>query len=186
MSTGSRQYIGKASTTGWVHQLNQVLMTQSMLQLRHSLHSIAQQSKSCTSKQNNGKHLEFILIEVCIMKMDDRAKKKKGDSKVECFAPFRQRRQTRFGEKWEKKAKKAEGAICKELDNALQELHIHRQQYHGGSFIGNHIHKMLQVKLWNLQFNAGQLRFHVYWNICALTTKLPLKRDSLTTVSHFM
>ncbi len=44
-----------------------------------------------------------------------------------------------------KKAKKEEGECCKRLDRVLQELHIHRQQYHGGSFVGNHIHKMLQV-----------------------------------------
>ena len=64
---------------------------------------------------------------------------------MECFTPFTEANKIQ-GE-MRKKAKKAEGAICKELDNALQELHIHRQQYHGGSFIGNHIHKMLQVKL---------------------------------------
>ena len=47
----------------------------------------------------------------------------------------------------EKKARKNEG--LKELDKALQDLHTSRQQYHGGSFVGNHIHKMLQV--WECQ-----------------------------------
>jgi len=65
-----------------------------------------------------------------------------------------------------KKANKAEGAICKELDNVLQELRIHRQQYHGGSFIGNHIHKMLQVTLYKLQYDFSVVTYRDNGDIC--------------------
>ena len=81
------------------------------------------------------------------MKMDDRAKKKKKETlRWNVLLPLDNGGKQDSGRN-EKKAKKAPGAICKEMDNALQELHIHRQQYHGGSFIGDHIRKMLQVKL---------------------------------------
>eukprot|EP00731_Ephydatia_muelleri_P004883 Em0002g1059a len=39
--------------------------------------------------------------------------------------------------------------MVKELDSALQSIGIHRQQYFGGAFIGNHVHKAL--KLANIQ-----------------------------------
>ena len=44
-----------------------------------------------------------------------------------------------------KKVKKSEGDCCMHLEEILQDLHIQRQQYHGRSFVGNHIHKMLQL-----------------------------------------
>ena len=34
----------------------------------------------------------------------------------------------------------------KELDNALQGFGVHRQQYFGGAFIGDHVHTALKVK----------------------------------------
>eukprot|EP00731_Ephydatia_muelleri_P032711 Em0024g255a len=37
----------------------------------------------------------------------------------------------------------------KELDSALQSIGVHRQQYFGGAFVGNHVHKTL--KLSNIQ-----------------------------------
>ena len=38
----------------------------------------------------------------------------------------------------------SEGPFVKGV--ALQSLNVQRQQYHGGAFIGNHVHKSLQVK----------------------------------------
>uniref|UniRef100_A0A7M5XJ63 Uncharacterized protein n=1 Tax=Clytia hemisphaerica TaxID=252671 RepID=A0A7M5XJ63_9CNID len=38
------------------------------------------------------------------------------------------------------------GPCTLELDKLLQKLHICRQAYHGKSFIGNHVHKMLKEK----------------------------------------
>ena len=32
------------------------------------------------------------------------------------------------------------------VEAALQSLNVQRQQYNGGTFIGNHVHKSLQVK----------------------------------------
>ena len=35
---------------------------------------------------------------------------------------------------------------CKQaLEDVLQEVHVERQAYHGKSFIGNHVQKMLKV-----------------------------------------
>ena len=38
-----------------------------------------------------------------------------------------------------------EGPFVKELDMALQSIGVHRQQYFGGTFVGNHVHKTLKV-----------------------------------------
>ncbi|KAL5510748.1 hypothetical protein EMCRGX_G006349 [Ephydatia muelleri] len=38
-----------------------------------------------------------------------------------------------------------EGPFVKRLDSALQEIGVQRQQYFGGAFIGNHVHKALKV-----------------------------------------
>ena len=35
-----------------------------------------------------------------------------------------------------------EGPFVKRLDSALQEIGVQRQQYLGGAFIGNHVHKV--------------------------------------------
>ena len=34
----------------------------------------------------------------------------------------------------------------KGLDNALRYFHVHREVYYGGIFVGNHVHKTLQVQ----------------------------------------
>ena len=39
-----------------------------------------------------------------------------------------------------------EGPFVKTLDNALRSFGVQRQQYFGGAFIGNHVHKALKVK----------------------------------------
>ena len=33
----------------------------------------------------------------------------------------------------------------KGVEAVLRSLNVKRQQYHGGTFIGNHVHKVLQV-----------------------------------------
>ena len=38
-----------------------------------------------------------------------------------------------------------EGPFIKELGSTLQSIGVHRQQYFGGAFIGNHVHKALKV-----------------------------------------
>ena len=38
-----------------------------------------------------------------------------------------------------------EGPFVKILDNALQSFGVQCQQYFSGAFIGNHVHKALQV-----------------------------------------
>ena len=39
----------------------------------------------------------------------------------------------------------SDGPFIKGLDNALKTFNVHREQYYGGIFVGNHIHKTLQV-----------------------------------------
>ena len=40
-----------------------------------------------------------------------------------------------------------DGPFVKGLDKALQSFKVQRQQYFGGVFVGNHIHKTLQVRI---------------------------------------
>lgn len=44
-----------------------------------------------------------------------------------------------------KKFKPAHGPFFSSLSKSLDTLHVQRQAYHGGSFIGNHVHKLLKV-----------------------------------------
>ena len=39
-----------------------------------------------------------------------------------------------------------EGPFVRSLDNALASFHVEHQAYHGGSFIGNHVHRCQKVK----------------------------------------
>ena len=43
------------------------------------------------------------------------------------------------------KVKRLGGPCTDQLDHVLQSLHIARQAYRSGSFVGNHVHKMLKV-----------------------------------------
>lgn len=38
------------------------------------------------------------------------------------------------------------GVLFSTLDKTLQQLHVQRQAYQGGTFVGNHVHKLLQVR----------------------------------------
>ena len=40
-----------------------------------------------------------------------------------------------------------DGPFVQGLDNAFQSFGVHRQQYFGGTFVGNHIHKALKVRI---------------------------------------
>ena len=40
----------------------------------------------------------------------------------------------------------SEEPFVKGVEAALQSLNVRHQQYHGGAFIGNHVHTSLQVK----------------------------------------
>ena len=40
-----------------------------------------------------------------------------------------------------------EGPFVKQLDSALQLIGVQRQQYFGGAFVGNHVHKALKVHI---------------------------------------
>ena len=44
-------------------------------------------------------------------------------------------------------SKEYDGPFVKGLDEALQSFKVQRQQYFGGVFVGNHIHKTLQVRI---------------------------------------
>ncbi len=40
----------------------------------------------------------------------------------------------------------SKGPFFSNLDISLQKLNVKRQAYQGGTFIGNHVHKLLKVK----------------------------------------
>ena len=46
----------------------------------------------------------------------------------------------------EKKFLAREGPFYGALEKALEELGVKRQAYQGGTFVGNHVHKILKVK----------------------------------------
>ena len=43
-----------------------------------------------------------------------------------------------------------ENVCFEKLEEVLQTLNVKRQAYHGKSFVGNHVHKMLKVKIINI------------------------------------
>ena len=45
----------------------------------------------------------------------------------------------------EQQLRKAVTPCCKQLEKNLQQLHVYRQAWHGGTFVGNHVHKLLEV-----------------------------------------
>ncbi|KAL5509517.1 hypothetical protein EMCRGX_G004906 [Ephydatia muelleri] len=65
-----------------------------------------------------------------------------------------------------------EGPFVKELDMALQSIGVHRQQYFGGTFVGNHVHKTLKLPNINTLCSA----------ICKLAeSSLPQKSEMVAT-----
>ena len=40
---------------------------------------------------------------------------------------------------------KRDGPYMQSLQSSLDELHVCRQAYHGATFVGNHVNKLLQV-----------------------------------------
>eukprot|EP00731_Ephydatia_muelleri_P020930 Em0013g657a len=61
-----------------------------------------------------------------------------------------------------------EGPFVKELDKALQGFGVHRQQYFGGAFVGNHVHAALKVS------NINKLLTSI---LCAARANLPHKAE---------
>ncbi len=48
----------------------------------------------------------------------------------------------------------ADGNFFPCLDKSLQYLNVKRQAYHGGTFVGNHVHKLLKVKHNEYSYNT--------------------------------
>lgn len=46
-----------------------------------------------------------------------------------------------------KKFNRKEGPFIKQLERTLQSMHVQRQAYQGGTFVGNHVHKVLKVHM---------------------------------------
>ena len=63
--------------------------------------------------------------------------------------------------------KKLSGPCSRQLETELQGLHIQRQAYHSGSFVGNHIHKMLQVCLSSQELPQANWQSELEKNIFA-------------------
>lgn len=43
---------------------------------------------------------------------------------------------------------KEEGPFVKALDRALASFNVQRQAYYAGTFVGNHVHRTLEVRLY--------------------------------------
>lgn len=56
-----------------------------------------------------------------------------------------------------KKFKPRDGPHFQSLSRSLDRLHVQRQAYHGGSFVGNHVHKLLQVCIGGYILQLSQL-----------------------------
>ena len=50
-----------------------------------------------------------------------------------------------LGEKFQHK----DGPFFRSLDSALAKLHVERQAYHGGTLVGNHVHKLVKVNYYS-------------------------------------
>ena len=48
----------------------------------------------------------------------------------------------------QKTIKKIVCPCCQKLEDGLNQLRIYKQPYHGGCFVGNHIHKLLHFYRW--------------------------------------
>lgn len=48
----------------------------------------------------------------------------------------------------ESKLHKNDGPCVKNLDDTLKLLNVERSAYHGRSFVGNHVHKLLKVSIY--------------------------------------
>ena len=44
----------------------------------------------------------------------------------------------------------SQGSFFSSLEKILQTLNVKRQAYQGGTFVGNHVHKLLQVRITNI------------------------------------
>ena len=49
--------------------------------------------------------------------------------------------------KLKKKFNVRDGPFYSTLENSQQQLNVKRQAYQGGTFIGNHVHKLLKVSV---------------------------------------
>ena len=66
---------------------------------------------------------------------------------------------------------KEDGYFVKALDEALCSFNVERQAYHGGSFIGNHIHRALKVSNGNFKI----LTMTTFFMFSLITPKLCAK-----------
>ena len=55
-----------------------------------------------------------------------------------------------------------DGVFVKALDKALSSFNVERQAYYGGTFIGNHVHKCLEVLQMLKHMLASGYKTHIY------------------------
>ena len=67
----------------------------------------------------------------------------------------------------------------KGVEAVLQSLNVKRQQYHGGAYIGNHVHKVLQVSK-KESSTFGLIQLHIFSH--RLNTHMYLHR--MPTIVH--
>ena len=64
---------------------------------------------------------------------------------IRFVSPLQRGQAKKLRDEMEKVLKTSMGDCCKLLEEHLQKLNIKRQAYHSSCFVGNHIHKMLEV-----------------------------------------
>ena len=67
----------------------------------------------------------------------------------------------------------------KGVEAALQSLNVQCQQYNGGAFIGNHVHKSLQVKQnkCNILYILNSISGSTYTTLCSSLIDTALKHS---------
>ena len=64
------------------------------------------------------------------------------------------------------------GSFVRHLDSALQLIGVQRQQYFGGAFVGNHVHKVLKVHILCFMQTINHENFFQLPNVKTLCTAI--------------
>ena len=87
-----------------------------------------------------------------------------------------------------KKFSLKEGPFIAGLERTLQELHVQRQAYHGATFVGNHVHKLLKVTVYNNSIvqNSGHMYTCACYTVREYSSPLPISCQSAEKNSGYL
>ena len=58
--------------------------------------------------------------------------------------------------------KPKDGPFLQSLEKSLQQLHVQRQAYHGGTFVGNHVHKLFNTSTFVISLSPVMTSENLY------------------------